>query len=119
MSLEKPFGEAAFVYRESASGLRAAVDSLARSGVSTRWVSWPGCFVEKTSQEGVRTRLEDEHNCHPVFLDRDLEELFYARFCNGVLWPLFHCIPMMSSLTNFKEVSLSLFGVFFFRRPEL
>ena len=81
VQLEKPFGEETFVYRESASGLKAAVDALKRSGVQCRWVAWPGCFVEKTSQEGVRSRLEEEHNCQPVFLDRDLEDLFYARFC--------------------------------------
>ena len=34
---------------------------------------------------------------------RAVEELFYARFCHGVLWPLFHCIPMMTSLTKFEE----------------
>ena len=91
--LEKPFGEAAYAYEPSRSGLSAAVESLEKSGVRCRWVAWPGCFVEKTSREGVRARLEDEFNCRPVFLDRDIEDLFYARFCHGVLWPLFHCIP--------------------------
>ena len=49
--------------------------------------------MEKTSQEGVRQRLEDDFNCRPVFLERDLVEAFYARFCHGVLWPLFHSLP--------------------------
>ena len=103
VELEKPFGGETFDYHESDSGLVAAVHSLERSGVNVRWVAWPGCFVEKTSEEGVRSRLEEDYKCHPVFLSRDLEELFYARFCHGHLWPLFHCIPTMRSLTNFRE----------------
>ena len=103
VELEKPFGGETFEYNESDSGLAASVRALERSGVNVRWVAWPGCFVEKTSEEGVRQRLEEEYNCHPVFLDRAVEELFYARFCHGVLWPLFHCIPMMTSLTKFEE----------------
>ena len=103
VELEKPFGGETFEYNESDSGLAASVRALERGGVHVRWVAWPGCFVEKTSEEGVRQRLEEEYNCHPVFLDRAVEELFYARFCHGVLWPLFHCIPMMTSLTKFEE----------------
>ena len=91
--LEKPFGEASFQYEESKSGLTSAVHALQNDGVECRWVAWPGCAVEKTSQEGVRQRLEDDFNCRPVFLERDLVEAFYARFCHGVLWPLFHSLP--------------------------
>ena len=91
--LEKPFGEASFQYEESKSGLTSAVNALQNDGVECRWVAWPGCAVEKTSQEGVRQRLEDDFNCRPVFLERDLVEAFYARFCHGVLWPLFHSLP--------------------------
>ena len=29
---------------------------------------------------------------------QDVEALFFNQFCQGVLWPLFHCIP-----TNFNE----------------
>jgi hypothetical protein len=91
--LEKPFGEASFKYETSRSGLTSAVNALQNDGVECRWVAWPGCAVEKTSQEGVRQRLEDDFNCRPVFLERDLVEAFYARFCHGVLWPLFHSLP--------------------------
>lgn len=90
--LEKPFGEAAFRYEASRSGLTSAVKALQADGVECRWVAWPGCAVDKTSQEGVRQRLEDEYNCRPVFLERDLVVSFYERFCHGVLWPLFHSL---------------------------
>ena len=79
--------------RDLSLGLTSAVNALQNDGVECRWVAWPGCAVEKTSQEGVRQRLEDDFNCRPVFLERDLVEAFYARFCHGVLWPLFHSLP--------------------------
>jgi len=99
VQLEKPFGETNFKYRTSRSGLAAAAASLERQGVQVKWVAWPGCVVEKTSHDGVRAKLE-EYGIRPVFLDRDLEELFYAKFCQSVLWPLFHCIPTMASVTT-------------------
>ncbi|KAJ1452497.1 glycosyltransferase family 20-domain-containing protein [Pelagophyceae sp. CCMP2097] len=98
--LEKPHGVDYYEYSESRGSLKAAIDSLEKAGNAVRWVSWPGTFVEKTSQEGVRTRLNEEFNCRPVFLNRELEESFYVRFCKGVLWPLFHCIPSMSTLST-------------------
>jgi len=68
------------------------------------WVSWPGRAVDKGSQEGIRKRLEAEHSVYPVFLSPELEGLYYRSFCNGVLWPLLHCIP-----TEFDESLLSMF----------
>lgn len=91
--LEKLHGMDAYTYRESYGGLKAGVDALERSGVLVRWVSWPGT-CPKASQEGVRKKLDETYNCRPVFIDdRELEEMFFVRFCHGILWPLFHCIP--------------------------
>ena len=44
---------------------------------------------EEGSQDGVRKRLENEHGCSPVFIDRDMMDL-YECFCAEVLWPILH-----------------------------
>jgi trehalose 6-phosphate synthase/phosphatase len=33
-------------------------------------------------------------SCVPVFLEEDLVDLYYNGFCNDVLWPLFHYVPL-------------------------
>ena len=35
-----------------------------------------------------------EHGCYPVFLDAQLVDRYYNGFCNDVLWPLFHYVPL-------------------------
>ena len=85
-----------------------------------RWVAWPGCAVEKTSQEGVRQRLEDDFNCRPVFLERDLVEAFYARLCHGVLWPLFHSLPTdVTGRTDLYEAYVQANQKYLSRRPAV
>ena len=73
-----------------------------------QWVSWPGRAVDKSSQEGVRKRLETEHAVAPVFLSAELEEAFYRNFCHGVLWPLLHCLP-----TEFDAARLETFNALY------
>ena len=62
------------------------------------WVGWPGMAVPAEEQEAVRAELrKTEHmpfECVPVFLDETTAELFYNGFCNNVLWPLLHYIPL-------------------------
>lgn len=82
----------AWVYEVSRGAFKGAIDSLTGSN-RVRWVSWPGTPVEPSGRAGVRKRLDTEHACTPVFLSEDVELLFSQQFCQGVLWPLFHCIP--------------------------
>jgi trehalose-6-phosphate synthase len=42
----------------------------------------------------VREKLLNDHNCLPVFLTDELVSKYYNGFCNGVLWPLFHYVPL-------------------------
>ena len=51
-------------------------------------------------QREIRERLLRERKYAPVFLDPKRERLFYDGFCKRVLWPLFHCIPTMASVTT-------------------
>lgn len=77
---------------------KSAIDSLTETN-NVRWVSWPGMHVDFGSQEAIRKKLESEYSTTPVFLQPDIAELFYNKFCHGVLWPLFHCI----NSDNFNE----------------
>ncbi|CAM9666187.1 unnamed protein product [Scytosiphon promiscuus] len=90
-------------YERSMGGFKSAIDSLMGSN-RVRWVSWLGGVVDPAIQPAVRKKLEADHNCTPVFLTQEVEDLYYHRFTQGVLWPLFHCIP-----TNFNEALLENF----------
>ncbi|CAM9298393.1 unnamed protein product, partial [Chrysoparadoxa australica] len=83
--------ERPWTFEESRGGFKAAVDSLKTSN-RIRWVSWPGVEVGAGSRSLVRNRLETEHNTSPVFLSEALAQSYHNGFCQGVLWPLFHCI---------------------------
>ena len=107
--LEKTRGGEAWRYLPARGGLKSGVDSLVERGLCrVQWVSWPGRAVDKSSQEGVRKRLETEHAVAPVFLSAELEEAFYRNFCHGVLWPLLHCLP-----TEFDAARLETFNALY------
>eukprot|EP00611_Tribonema_gayanum_P021695 TRINITY_DN4221_c0_g1_i4.p1 TRINITY_DN4221_c0_g1~~TRINITY_DN4221_c0_g1_i4.p1 ORF type:complete len:750 (-),score=199.55 TRINITY_DN4221_c0_g1_i4:3086-5335(-) len=82
-----------WIYEESQGAFKSAVDALKRANNTIRWVSWPGSEVDACSRPHVRRRLDVQHDCTPVFLSEDVQDLCYDQFCQGVLWPLFHCIP--------------------------
>ncbi|CAM9115789.1 unnamed protein product [Choristocarpus tenellus] len=97
LKLSKSVDGDSWVYEESMGGFKSAIDSLIGSN-RVRWVSWLGGVVDAGSRAGVRKKLEEKYNCTPVFLTQEVEDLYYHQFSQGVLWPLFHCIP-----TNFNE----------------
>jgi trehalose 6-phosphate synthase/phosphatase len=80
-----------YSYKPSAGGLATALSGLRRE--SFLWVGWPGAAVPDSRKEEVRRELLSPHRCFPVFLTPEQIEHFYNRFCNGVLWPLFHYLP--------------------------
>lgn len=48
--------------------------------------------------------LLNTYSHRPRFKPVQVEDLYYHQFTQGVLWPLFHCIP-----TNFNEALLENF----------
>eukprot|EP00177_Eucheuma_denticulatum_P006764 GFKZ01012293.1.p1 GENE.GFKZ01012293.1~~GFKZ01012293.1.p1 ORF type:complete len:794 (+),score=88.68 GFKZ01012293.1:2420-4801(+) len=42
----------------------------------------------------MRRRFQEEMNCYPVYLSDADANLYYNGFCNEVLWPLFHYVPL-------------------------
>lgn len=62
------------------------------------------------NKPAVREKLLNEHKCLPVFLTDDLVSKYYNGFCNGVLWPLFHYVPLpMYKVSTSSSLLLSLF----------
>mmetsp|Transcript_20015 Transcript_20015/g.25223 ORF Transcript_20015/g.25223 Transcript_20015/m.25223 type:complete len:949 (-) Transcript_20015:258-3104(-) len=85
----------AWNYKKSSSGFNAAIDSLRKSN-RVEWVSWPGTYIDKQSQDGVRAKLETDYFTHPVFFSQELQEIYHRTCCLKVLWPLFHNISSNS-----------------------
>jgi trehalose 6-phosphate synthase/phosphatase len=56
------------------------------------WIGWPGVGDDELSDDD-RARLGsrfEELRVVPVALSTSEVERYYERFCNGILWPLFH-----------------------------
>jgi trehalose 6-phosphate synthase/phosphatase len=67
---------------------------------TTRWVGWPGAIIDEAKdRKAVESLLMQHHQCIPVWVDKDMHDLYYNGFCNGVLWQLFHYVPVQ---TDFK-----------------
>jgi len=81
-------------YSTSSGGLVSALAGVMKE-MPFLWVGWTGAFVStKESQEEIKSRLSDEFNNVPVFLTESVADLFYNGFCNDILWPLFHYVPL-------------------------
>ncbi len=74
----------------SAGGLATGLGGVHRQGGSL-WVGWPGHSEPLTAAEArTLAGAYAERHVRAVDLDADEVERYYERFCNGVLWPLFH-----------------------------
>lgn len=80
-------------FRVSSGGLVSALAGV-KNKIPFVWVGWTGLEVAATEQEEMKTRFQEELNCYPVFLSDADANLYYNGFCNEVLWPLFHYVPL-------------------------
>jgi len=80
-------------FEGSSGGLVSAMRGF-KADMPFLWVGWPGAEVDVQDQEYVRRQLLQEHNCYPVFLTESHAEMYYNGFCNDILWPLFHYVPL-------------------------
>lgn len=85
-------------FSSSSGGL---VSALGGCEMESRWIGWPGAEVKRAAdRESVRYKLRAQ-NCVPVFIPQKVCDPFYNGFCNNVLWPLFHYIPLpVESITT-------------------
>lgn len=62
---------------------------------TTRWVGWPGsCVPEGEERDKITDALRERHSSEPVWIPKDILDLYYNGFCNAVLWQLFHYVPV-------------------------
>lgn len=80
-------------FRVSSGGLVSALAGV-KNKIPFVWVGWTGIEVSTSEQEELRNRFQEEMNCYPVFLGEADANLYYNGFCNEVLWPLFHYVPL-------------------------
>uniref|UniRef100_A0A7S1XCI7 alpha,alpha-trehalose-phosphate synthase (UDP-forming) n=1 Tax=Compsopogon caeruleus TaxID=31354 RepID=A0A7S1XCI7_9RHOD len=89
----KKLSDGSYRFEESAGGVVSAMERV-RQEMSFVWVGWPGDEIDSADQEFIRSRLLQEHDCVPVFLTDDCADKYYNGFCNDILWPLFHYVPL-------------------------
>lgn len=77
----------------SAGGLVSGFAGV-KSKIPFIWVGWTGVEVDPIDHDLLRARFLDENSCYPVFLKDEDADLYYNGFCNDVLWPLFHYVPL-------------------------
>lgn len=79
----------------SSGGLATGLSSYTKRA-GTKWIGWPGLpsddLTEKDKAE-IRQRLK-HYRCYPLFLTKKQIDEFYNGYSNGVLWPLFHELPV-------------------------
>src|SRR3989338_3985405 len=76
-----------------ATGLNAFVRRFKEETLTeTLGVGWVGKEFRADETYEVESTLK-KLSCHPVFLSKQQRKYFYNKFCNGMLWPLFHQLP--------------------------
>lgn len=76
----------------SAGGLVSALMGV--GNFQTKWIGWPGVYVEEGKEREELTAALSVEGYAPVYLDQKTCDLHYNGFCNSVLWQLFHYVPL-------------------------
>jgi len=84
--------DGAWALEISAGGLVSALLGI-QQNYDISWIGWPGVVVPPKEQPILTAALAKE-GCIPVYLDEETIELYYNGYCNNVLWPLFHYVPL-------------------------
>ena len=92
---------------QSAGGLVSALSGVGNN-YEMLWVGWPGVFVEEGPDRDALTQLLLRRGCLPIYLSRSEVDLYYNGYCNNILWPLFHYVPLSfeSKLSETKNMGL-------------
>lgn len=82
-------------YFPSVGGLSSALASYTEKG-KDRWIGWPGIPSDELSEQDKTdiTKHLRKHSCYPIFLTQRQLDGFYNGYSNGVLWPIFHHLPV-------------------------
>lgn len=104
-AIRKPDGR--WGLNQSSGGLVSALSGVGNN-YEMLWVGWPGVFVEEGPDRDALTQLLLRRGCLPIYLSRDEVDLYYNGYCNNILWPLFHYVPLSfeSKLSETKNMGL-------------
>ncbi len=82
--------ENGLAFQPSVGGLATSLGAL-REETEMLWLGWPGLTPESQAEEDeIRSRLQEDYGCVPIFLPESTFDDYYTGFSNGCLWPLFH-----------------------------
>ncbi|CAN4105707.1 unnamed protein product [Withania somnifera] len=76
----------------SVGGLVSAL--LGVNDFEANWIGWAGVNVTDEIGQRSLTKALAEKRCIPVFLDQEIVHQYYNGYCNNILWPLFHYLPL-------------------------
>lgn len=89
----------------STGGLATALSSYIKKD-NCIWIGWPGIASDDLTfaEKKLITNELQKHHCRPIFLTQKQLDEYYNGYSNGVLWPLFHDLPVETggSATNWK-----------------
>ncbi|MEO6760944.1 MAG: bifunctional alpha,alpha-trehalose-phosphate synthase (UDP-forming)/trehalose-phosphatase [Candidatus Saccharimonadales bacterium] len=97
VSVKKVTGKLEFY--PSIGGLATGLASYTKHP-GTKWIGWPGIASEdltETDKLAISRGLK-KYRCYPVFLTKKQLEDYYNGYSNGILWPLFHGVPIAESV---------------------
>jgi trehalose 6-phosphate synthase/phosphatase len=92
------------VFSHSSGGLATAMSSLDKVVDNQLWIGWPGISSDEltTADKATITKKLRQFSCYPVFLTQSQIHLFYDRYSNETIWPLFH---YFQSLAEYDSAS--------------
>jgi len=70
-----------YSFSMSSGGLVTGLSGLSKT-TSFQWYGWPGLEVPDAEAGPMITRLQDEYNAHPVFVDDELADRHYNGFAS-------------------------------------
>lgn len=79
-----------FDYIHSAGGLVTGLQSI-NSRIKFKWfgnLSSKG--LSDKDKDTIYNDCRTKYNFYPIFIDPELNEKTYNKFCNGILWPMLH-----------------------------
>ena len=113
--------EGSYSFTQGSGGLISGVSGLAKT-IPYTWYGWPGIEIPEAETAALSSRLRDEFDSVPIFLDDELADRYYNGFAStvpltyqvlkgadhlasdSILWPVFHYHP---GEMNFSEEAWS------------
>lgn len=91
--------DGSYTFSMSSGGLVTGLSGLSKT-TSFQWYGWPGLEVPENEVDGMKKRLKDEYDAHPVFVDDELADRHYNGFASM-------CCPCAGRLTLRRCLLLS------------